>query len=280
MKANRLFLLFSLSFHLSINAQIRPTPTITLLSNETKEYLDEKASNFFDKIMGNPELEFFAGYDLSMMSVKANDVKIRSELGSGFSAGLKVVGEESLRTVFEFGIAFTLMGTSYRTSETRTNADLITQQYDVNTETICYGFTVPLDVKHRFGYKRIKYVVNYGCFLSFGMDFRNKLDVNYTETLPSGISTIEDYSETIIEDYDRYDVAYADFGLSVGIGLEILKNFRVGLRYNHGFVNLAQSDIRAGNNSYFLFDSNYKSRVLSISLGYILLSKRDGGDSE
>ncbi|MDX2361236.1 MAG: outer membrane beta-barrel protein [Crocinitomicaceae bacterium] len=231
-----------------------------------------------------PKIEINAGYNLSTFSIKINDLKVKPDFRSGFNIGIMIVdlpigARDSVRPrfAFEFGIAFSSTGASYSATGTSIDSIQTTHTYDLDRDTKLYNFLFPFIVKQRFGYKRVQFYLDYGVFFQALGETHNSSSFHYTQTSNTGESVSEsfEFNGEFDEgsDLEIYEYTY-DLGFILGLGIKINNQFRIGMSYSHGLFNQASPRLRAANAEYFLYDTNYKNRVLSFNFGYIINPRR------
>lgn len=221
-------------------------------------------------------VELNAGVTLATLSAEMNDTKLDTDINPGFSFGilfteLNLRPKEDVlhRLTFETGLLITSSGASYQAVGTLVNSEQTTMTYEMSRDTKLYNFIFPLMIKQKIGHKWLQYYLDYGCYFGVVLETHNKSNFTYTETSLSGASMTNSFSQSE-EFIENQDEDIFDFGLSLGAGIQLDHRFRIGLNYSHGFGNLASTALSYANSDYFLYDTSYKNRVLTFSLGYSL----------
>ena len=239
------------------------------------------ASNLFSQGMleivdslSNGQLKIMpvAGYNLSTISLEVNESKTLSTPLHGFHLGIVFMRELPSRITAEAGFLVSTSGSSYDYTEEFIFADVNNDPFlfenNIHQKISTYNFIFPFKLKHRLGYKRLQYYLEYGIYFGVGVETNIFTDYSYVATFLSGETTTETFNE---KENTTYDISNPfDFGIILGAGVELNTKWQLGASFSYGFVNQASQDVLDINYYYYIDDIRFQNRNLMITLGYII----------
>jgi hypothetical protein len=199
-----------------------------------------------------------AGLNLSNMVIKDNS-KIYSEdfnMNPGFHAEITYDYQFSNKFMVETGLLLSTKGFKQNESQTGTSG-----VYNLSQTLDLYYLVIPYNGKLYFEKLGMKIYVLLGPYLGLGLSGKRKLEGNLYGSSSSNETKIKWGSES------QNDLRRFDFGLTMGAGIQI-KSLEIGISYDLGLSNMMPDDFN-------LYSTNIKSRVLAVSIGYLLNLKKN-----
>lgn len=167
--------------------------------------------------------------------------ELSPKMKPGFQIG--VVGEYAFNEEFAIqpGIVFTTQGAKYNGSETYSGIN-ITYDASFNLNYI----RVPVNFLYKLDLGGAKLLFQAGPYFGLGIGGKVKSDAS-----GGGVEYSSDFKVKFGKEGDDDDIMYFDktleVGLGLGVGVQFLENFQVGLGYNLGFTSMFKDETLKNN---------------------------------
>lgn len=190
-----------------------------------------------------------AGLNLSNILAKDDDETYSEDfkMNPGFHLGITAEFPFTDMISFEPGLLLSSKGTRISEEET-----YMGETYKYEQKVNLFYLDIPLTAKASFDIENARVYGVFGPYLGMGLSGKSKSEETFmgeTETEEEDINWGSDKED---------DLKRLDFGLSVGVGVEI-NSIQIGLSYSLGLANIS-ANTDGG--------STTNNRVLGISIGY------------
>lgn len=229
-----------------------------------------EADDFMDKGASRSFIEFGVRFGINSSSQKINHKDIYSDIQraftewkTGFEIGAVIDLNIKDYLVLQPGLFFQNKSYDYTVLSANFGSGEMTQMLG---HTRFYYFQIPVLVSLRFNLSHdFRWHVDFGPYFAFGLGGDNEMEV-FSARINEGDGMIlrKDYKEKFFGDGDKQIVGMEafDWGMKLGTAFTFKRHYSLGIHYNHGFRNIAKSNIN------HLKKASAYNREWVVSLGY------------
>jgi hypothetical protein len=208
------------------------------------------------KSFAQPIFGVRAGLNMSNMLEKDDQETYSKDFNMRLGFHVGPTAEFKINDMFAFETGLLLSTKGYNFDESGTEEIMgISATYTSKGHVSLLYLDIPLTAKAVFDMNGTKLYGVFGPYIGLGLSGKHK---NESTVTVAGVSTTENTDGDVSFGSGDNDIKPLDLGLQIGAGVE-LEKIQIGLAYNLGMANLAQSS-----------DGGYKmnNRVLALSFGY------------
>ena len=229
-----------------------------------------KADDFMDKGASRSFIEFGVRLGINSSTQKINHKDIYSdtqraftEWKTGFEVGAVI--DLNIRDYFALQPGFFFQNKSYDYTVLSANFGNGTMEQMLG-HTRFYYFQIPVRASLRFNLSHdFRWHIDFGPYFAFGLGGDNEMEV-FKAYINEGNGMIErkNYKEKFFGDGDGNIVGMKtfDWGAKLGTAFTFKRHYSLGIHYNWGFKNIANSNIK------HLKKASAYNREWVVSLGY------------